>query len=171
MLVFVSDQNRDFWTGRVPIVRVYILVQKQYPPPLKMIFSPSRDMLFFDSYRTVFAFFLPYFEFIVPVHFSFSIFLSLFFLFFWIFPLFLCLLFIFYPYNMGWNFPLYGPLTSCGNSWGCGLGGNLRVHHDRPAPHPFLLHLRRAQIWGQSQVGLFYITSRIMIHHCSSMFS
>ncbi len=61
--------------------RVYILVRKRYSPPPSEndIFSPSRDMLFFDSHRDLFALIFPYFAFILPFYFPFFIFSPLFF--------------------------------------------------------------------------------------------
>ncbi len=99
---------------------VYISVRKWYlfPPPLLKndIFSPSRDMSFFDSHRGLFALILPYFEFILPFYFPFShflspflLFLSPFFLFLSYFPLFSLCLFIFFPPNdISWYFPPQG---------------------------------------------------------------
>ncbi len=74
------------------------------PPSENDIFSPSRDMLFFDSHCGLFALILPYFAFLLPFYFLFSNylspffhFLSPFFLFLRHFPPFSLGLFIFFP--------------------------------------------------------------------------
>jgi hypothetical protein len=68
-----------------------------HPPPLKIIFYPSCDTSFFDSYCDLFVLILPYFAFILPSCFAFSHFISPFFLFILHFLPFSLPLFIFFP--------------------------------------------------------------------------
>ncbi len=87
-------------------------------PFLKIIFSPSGDLSFYGSYRTLFALILPYFAFILHFYFLFSLFLPTFFLFlspFFLFPLILSPFFsssfhIFPQNDTGW----YSPRGGCG---------------------------------------------------------
>jgi hypothetical protein len=91
------------------------------PPSENDIFSPSRDTLFFDTHRGLFALILPYFAFILSFYFPFSHFLSPFFLFLLLFPLFLfafsyffpqmTLADIFSPPGGGGYFPIYRSLS------------------------------------------------------------
>jgi hypothetical protein len=80
---------------------VYISIRKQYlfppPPSENEIFSPSRDMSFFDFHHGLFALILPNFASILPFYFPFSHFLSPFFLFFSLssFFIYIFLLFLF----------------------------------------------------------------------------
>jgi hypothetical protein len=79
----------------VLISRVYILIRKLhlFPSPFpKMIISPSHDMSFFNSYRVLFALILPYFTFVLPLYFPFSLFLS---------P--------FFPFSLSSFFPFFPP--------------------------------------------------------------
>jgi hypothetical protein len=97
---------------------VYILVRKLLSPGLfdNDKFFPSRGPLFFWLHRVLFALILPYLALILPFYYLFSLFLSPFFPFPWIFTLFLFLLTFSYPPPPKWLVDIF--------PWGGG-GGRL----------------------------------------------
>ncbi len=78
-----------------------------FPPPFWKWFSPFRDTSFFYSYHVLFAVILPIFGIILSFYFPFSLFLSPFLPFsITFYPFILSSSHIFFPYDIGWFFPL-----------------------------------------------------------------